>query len=60
MTKRGLMYLVGVVVLGLVYYPLRQLLDNDALFFLLALFYVGALRYLAHVTSKRGGGDPEK
>ena len=46
MKKRGIVYLIGVVLLGLGYYPIRRALDNDVLFVGLALAYLVALRFI--------------
>ena len=53
MTRRGVVYLVGAILLGLSYYPVRRALDNDVLFVGLALVYLVGLRLIGGFWEKR-------
>ena len=57
MTKRGIVYLVGVILLGLGYYPIRHAVDNDILFVALAITYLIALRFIGAKWEKAAGGS---
>ena len=56
MTKQGLVYLLGVVIFGLTYYPVRQAIGNDLLFVVAALVYLAALRIIGLLWERASGG----
>lgn len=45
--KKSTIYMIGVILLGISYSPLRKALSNDAIFAGLALVYLLILRLLA-------------
>jgi hypothetical protein len=58
MTKRGIVYLLGVVLFGLLYFPLRRAVGNDVVFLMAALAYLIALRFIGWLwerTAERKG-----
>ena len=53
MTKQGIVYLVGVVLLGLLYAPLKITTGGGIWFFLTAIWYLGLLRLIGYGIAKR-------
>jgi hypothetical protein len=58
MTRQGIVYLIGVFVFGIAFYPLRSAIGNDVVFVIIALAYAGALRLLGWAWTRRGGDRP--
>ena len=61
MTKQGIVYVAGVILFGLAYYPLRSWIGNDLIFVVVAIGYVAFLRligwYWQRSSRMRGGGN---
>lgn len=53
LTRKGLIYLGGVVLLGFFYYPLKRLASSALIFFIGALCYLILLRLLAERLDRR-------
>lgn len=47
MWKKVAIYLVGVFVLGLLHWPVKNYLENDVLFVLVAISYLIVLKFVA-------------
>ncbi|OHC25896.1 MAG: hypothetical protein A3J25_10035 [Pseudomonadales bacterium RIFCSPLOWO2_02_FULL_63_210] len=53
MTKQSIVYLAGVVLLGLLYVPLKAATGGGVWFFLVAIGYLALLRLIGYGVTKR-------
>jgi len=58
MTRQGIVYLIGVFVFGVAFYPVRSAIGNDAVFVIVALAYAGVLRLIGWAWARRGSARP--
>jgi len=54
MTRQGIVFLVGIFIFGLAFYPLRNAIGNDVIFIIVALAYAVALRLIGSAWARRG------
>lgn len=56
MSRSKAIFVIGIMLFGFFYYPIRRFVDNDSLFIVVAIAYLLLLRYFASKTKNRSIG----